>query len=241
MVQGVLFDLFHTLTAPETKWSDLPWTFEVLGFEYETWNTLLTANSRWRLAGQERDPLQIVTRLAHQLNPSVSPQTIERAVEVRIERFRRALLGIPGENVELLKTLRAAGIRTALVSNADAMEVAAWPSSPLAGLFDVEVFSYEVGAVKPEPEIFELCLRRLGRRAADCVFVGDGGSNELTGARAVGLRTVFVSGVMAELWPDAVAGRAAAADHHIVRAAELLTTPGFEAVIKWSRENLRRR
>ncbi len=117
MVQGVLFDLFHTLTAPETKWSDLPWTFEVLGFEYETWNTLLTANSRWRLAGQERDPLQIVTRLAHQLNPSVSPQTIERAVEVRIERFRRALLGIPGENVELLKTLRAAGIRTALVSN----------------------------------------------------------------------------------------------------------------------------
>ncbi len=111
----------------------------------------------------------------------------------------------------------------------------------MAGLFDVEVFSYEVGAVKPEPEIFELCLRRLGRRAADCVFVGDGGSNELTGARAVGLRTVFVSGVMAELWPDAVAGRAAAADHHIVRAAELLTTPGFEAVIKWSRENLRRR
>jgi len=232
VVQGVLFDLFHTLTGPESEWDDLPWTFEVLGFEWETWNSLLVANSRWRLAGQERDPVQIVTRLARQLNPAVSPQAIERAVEVRLERFRRALLRIPAGNVDLLKTLRAAGIRTALVSNADAMEVAAWPSSPLAGLFDVEVFSFQVGAVKPEPEIFQHCLYRLGLKAADCVFVGDGGSNELAGARAVGLRTVFVSGVMAELWPDAVAGRAAVADHHIVRADELLTIPGFETVTR---------
>src|SRR5258705_5581074 len=72
VVQGVLFDLFHTLTGSESEWSDLPWTSQVLGFDQRTWNSLLTANSRWRLAGQERDPVQIVTRLARQLDPSVS-------------------------------------------------------------------------------------------------------------------------------------------------------------------------
>ena len=93
------------------------------------------------------------------------------------------------------------------------------------GLFDVEVFSCEVGLVKPEREIYECCLNRLGLAAKECVFVGDGGSGELTGARAVGLTTVFVSGVMSELWPEAVEQRAAEADFRIARIPDLMTLP----------------
>jgi putative hydrolase of the HAD superfamily len=107
------------------------------------------------------------------------------------------------------------------------MEVAGWDTSPLAGLFNVEVFSCEVGMVKPEPEIYEHALTRIGLSAEDCLFVGDGGSNELEGARAVGLKTVFVSGVIADLWPDRVEKRGAGAIHTIHRAADLLKLPLF--------------
>ena len=44
---------------------------------------------------------------------------------------------------------------------------------------------------KPEAPIYEEALRRLGVSAAEAVFVGDGGSNELSGASAVGMEAVL--------------------------------------------------
>ena len=108
-------------------------------------------------------------------------------------------------------------MKLALISNADAMEVAAWPESPLAGLFDVEVFSCTAGYVKPEPKIYYQCLDQLALKPQECLFVGDGGSNELAGAKAVGLSTVFIYGVVAQLWPERVAERRAISDYQIER------------------------
>jgi len=108
------------------------------------------------------------------------------------------------------------------VSNADAMEIRGWGDSPAAGCFDATIFSCEVGYVKPEPQIYRICLERLGVSAGEAVFVGDGGSNELPGARAVGLATVMMAGVLREHWPERVEGRAREADFRIDRLAELL-------------------
>ena len=124
-------------------------------------------------------------------------------------------------NVAMLRRLRKAGLKLALLSNADVQDVAAYAGSPLAGLFDVEVFSCDVGCAKPEAQIYHACLQALGLGASDCIFVGDGDSDELAGAKAVGLRTVFVSGVIAELWPERIAPRLGVADHHVEHAWEV--------------------
>jgi putative hydrolase of the HAD superfamily len=225
LIKGILFDLFHTLTDVESKWSDLPWTSDVLGIDRKEWNAALTEGSRWRLAGEVRDPRQIIATLARELRPDISDEVINQAVAVRIERFRHTFQGIPDDNVRLIDQLRRSGVRTALVSNADAMEVAAYTSSPLAGRFDAEVFSCEVGLVKPEAEIYLRALSAIGLDASDCMFVGDGGSNELEGARAVGLQTVFVSIGVEDLWPDQVERRASVADHRVRRPPEILGLP----------------
>jgi putative hydrolase of the HAD superfamily len=228
VIKGVLFDLFHTLTDVESNWSDLPWTSDVLGIDRTEWNTALTQRSRWRLAGEVRDPRQIVATLARELRPDISDEVIDRAVAVRIERFRHTFQRIPDDNVRLIDKLRRHGVRTALVSNADAMEVAAYGSSPLAGRFDAEVFSCEVGLVKPEAEIYLQALRAIGLDASECIFVGDGGSNELEGARSVGLRTVFVSIGVEDLWPDQLERRASVADHRVRRPPEILALVPFD-------------
>ena len=49
MAKAIIFDLFHTLTAPEVEWSDLPWTSDVLGISRADWYRALTLNSRQRL------------------------------------------------------------------------------------------------------------------------------------------------------------------------------------------------
>ena len=225
-LRAVIFDLFHTLTAPEAEWSDLPWTSDVLGIDRGIWNELLVSRSRWRLAGEETDAYTIVRTLAHELDPAIPEERIREATRVRIQRFKDSLASIPPENVETLRDLKAAGFRLGLISNADVMEAAPWPTCPLAGLFDVELFSCAVGLVKPEPAIYARCIDALGVSPASCLFVGDGGSNELVGAKAAGMSTVFVSGVMATLWPERIAERRAISDHHVERIPELLPLLG---------------
>jgi putative hydrolase of the HAD superfamily len=169
-----------------------------------------------------------VATLARELRPDISDDVIDQAVAVRIERFRHTFQRIPEDNVRLIDDLRRLGVRTALVSNADAMEVAAYGSSPLAGRFDAEVFSCEVGLVKPEAEIYLKALRALGLGASECIFVGDGGSSELEGARSVGLQTVFVSIGVEDLWPDQLERRTSVADHRVRRPPEILALAPFE-------------
>ena len=220
-VRGVIFDLFHTLTARESEWSSIPATCDLLGVDRRDWDRVLIETSRWRLVGEERDPFTIFRRLVDQVVPSMPDERVRSVLAQRTKRFRECFENIPAANVAMLRRLRKAGLKLALLSNADVLDVAAYAGSALGGLFDVEVFSCDAGCAKPEPEIYRACLQALDLGASDCIFVGDGGSDELAGAKAVGLRTVFVSGVIAELWPERIAPRLAAADHHIEQAWEV--------------------
>jgi putative hydrolase of the HAD superfamily len=228
-MKAVIFDLFHTLTGLESEWSDLPITSEVLGFDRRAWDDALTVHSQWRVVGEVRDPYEILRRLALQVDPKVSDDLVRKALKIRIARFRDALARIPAENIEVVRTLRRAGMRVGLISNADTIEVASWSSCPAAGVFDAELFSCEVGMAKPQPEIYRKCLEMLDVAPEEAMFVGDGGSNELAGAKEVGLKTVFISGVIQNLWPERIPQRCAIADHHIVHLPEILGIPGLLA------------
>jgi 2-haloacid dehalogenase len=60
-------------------------------------------------------------------------------------------------------------------------------------LFDGIILSGEVKLIKPEPEIFELCLQRIGKPADQCLFIDDSESN-IIAARKMGFDTVhFIS------------------------------------------------
>ncbi|HET7546238.1 MAG TPA: HAD-IA family hydrolase [Usitatibacter sp.] len=228
-VRGVIFDLFHTLTARESEWSELPSTCELLGIDRVDWDRVLLESSRWRLVGEVRDPREIVERLARHLIPGIEEERLAKVLEMRTRRFADILARIPATSTRTLDSLRRAGMKLALLSNADALEIGAYADSCLARRFDVEVFSCDVGCAKPEPEIYALCLERLGLAPHECIFVGDGGSDELRGAKAAGLRTVFMSGAIEELWPERVAARRALADHHIRSIPEVLGWLGVDA------------
>ncbi len=219
--KGVIFDLFHTLTGLESEWSDLPVTSDFLGIDRRTWDGVLHEKSRLRLTGELSDPFLILRDLAHQVDPTIGEAKIREAVAIRTRRFREALQRTPSANLDALRRLRKSGLRLGLISNADTMEVASWAECPLVGLFDFEVFSCDVGLMKPEPAIYRTCLDGLALAPSECLYVGDGGSNELVGAKELGLTTVFVSGVIAELWPERIAARIASADHHLKWAHEV--------------------
>ncbi len=222
--EAVVFDLFHTLTAIESSWAKgLPFTCDMLGVSREAWYEQLQRHSRARLAGEQRDPIRIISDMARAIDPAITDETIEAAVANRIRRFEAALLNIPDETVAVLRRLKSQGKRLGLISNADCMEVTAWDKSPIAAMFDTAVLSCSVGSVKPERKIYEICLNHLHVSPAEAVFVGDGGSSELQGAKAVGLTTVMIVGVIRELWPAEIETRKAHADFVIEHLSELVS------------------
>jgi putative hydrolase of the HAD superfamily len=223
--KAVLFDLFHTLLSLEKAAPGLPDTPTVLGVSSSAWYECLFNNTRARLVGEIRDPVAIVADIAHGVDPTISIDRIRAATESRIARFATALANMPDASRQVLRAMKDRGKRIALCSNADALEMAAWDRCPIAPLFDVTIFSCNEGCMKPEREIYDLCLRRLGVEAEEAVFVGDGGSRELEGARAAGLTTIMVAEHIRPLWPEQIPDRARHADAVIERLAELTDYP----------------
>lgn len=71
------------------------------------------------------------------------------------------------------------------------LSVGEWEQSPLFKYFNDAIFSCNVGLLKPDKQIYELALQRLNVSPEECLFVGDGGSNELCGAKSAGLISFF--------------------------------------------------
>ena len=103
--------------------------------------------------------------------------------------------------VEALDTVRAAGYRTACLTNnvvttADpALIVVATDRATaierVLSRFDIVVESSKVGVRKPEPRFYEIACELLGVRPENCVFLDDLGIN-LKPAAAMGMTTIKV-------------------------------------------------
>lgn len=220
--KGLIFDLFHTLTSLESTGAARPRTADILGVPWDRWYQQLADTADDRYAGRLTDPVEITRRLARAIDPGVSEVRIREATAYRIERFKGALVNIPPVTEQTLIALRVMGKRLCLVSNADVVETAGWSESPIAAFFDGVIFSCEVGYVKPQPEIYDLALSQLGLGPDACLFVGDGGSRELEGARSAGLTTVMITGHIRKIYPERVAERARHADFVIDGLDELV-------------------
>lgn len=220
--KAVIFDLYHTLTATEiTSPHGLP-TATVLGIDRKIWNEHLMEKSRDRLTGKIRDAYTIIETIAHAVDPSIPGELIRQAADHRRIRFIESLEKMPEVSVDTIKHLKNSGKKTALLSNADFIEIEGWKKCPAVPFFDVAIFSCESGYMKPDREIYGICLEKLGEDPGDCVFVGDGGSDEFIGAKSWGITTVMVTGIAKRIWPDKLSKIEENADYIIGEVSELL-------------------
>jgi len=91
-----------------------------------------------------------------------------------------------------LAALRARGLQTAVVSNADGRVEAILAELGLAPHLSLVLDSHREGVEKPDPEIFLRALRRLGVAASRTAYVGDIYSIDAVGARAAGLVPILL-------------------------------------------------
>lgn len=202
--RAVLFDLFHTLVSLEVSQPPGPSVSTILGVDRDTWWRAWSESSDDYVLGRTvlEGTLPARARVA---NPAVTGEQIRQALLARPDRFRHVLTHVEPETLAGLTQLRTQNRRLGLVSNCGKDEIASWPDSPLAPCFDTVVFSCDVGLAKPDPAIYRLAATRLGVEPAECLFVGDGGSDELVGARAAGMTPVLLTRHLEVLGPQRIA------------------------------------
>ena len=214
----VLFDLFHTLASvpPPALAGEMP-VSQILGVSSAEWHRLYYEDDvLGRCLGHVQDGVEAMRRITHSLDPTVDEASILAAVESRRRRFEIGLVQIEPAILDALDRLRAAGVRTALVSDAGSDDVESWERSPLRTRLDATVFSYQLGIRKPDPRIYRHALDAVGMRPQDALYVGDGGSDEHRGAHAVGMPAVLVTRLFELFWPERIEERRAHADWEFV-------------------------
>lgn len=59
--------------------------------------------------------------------------------------------------------------------------------------FPVIIVSEEVGCWKPDPRIFAIALEQTGHEPSEAIYVGDSADHDIPGARAAGMRSVWIN------------------------------------------------
>ena len=188
-VKVVIFDLFETLVSgfdtghPST--TEVAQTLElpVKEFQQEYYQSLRSA----RYTGQFPDYATVLCYIVQQLGGKSADNTIKTLAERRQSAFTAHLRCIESEILNMLNEITTSGIRIGLISNTDGSEVLNWANSPLSDFFETPIFSHAVGMVKPDPHIYQHACKNLGVSPSDCIFIGDGNSDELRGAAQVGM------------------------------------------------------
>ncbi|ACT02213.1 HAD family hydrolase [Paenibacillus sp. JDR-2] len=201
-VQAVFFDLFETLiTEFENGVRKAPRSNHFvgqLGVDTKLFEQEWKKRQVQRMNGTFPDFPSVLRDILSTLGHEAAEETIDNIHNERIASKAIPFNQIEPAILEMLGQLRLAGIKLCLISNCTPEEVSSWEASGLAAYFDDVIFSYAVNTAKPEPHIYQLACERIGVSPSDSLFIGDGGSNELTGAINSGLQAYHATWFLPE-------------------------------------------
>jgi putative hydrolase of the HAD superfamily len=227
---AIVFDLFHTIVDPEDfrpkDHRRAEQVVKLLRVDAAKFSSYWSKTLSTRNTSRSVTPIHLVEQFLAKEGLTRDREVLAK-IDYELGRFQdMALLNPRPDVVSALRSLRDQGLKLGLLSNCDSREARQWPNSPIAPLFHSACFSYDIGVVKPDARAYETVLERLGEIGKRSVYVGDGGSNELQGAKAAGIKlTVFMEGFVASnglRTPDEIQRFRRVADVSIHRLEELI-------------------
>lgn len=192
---AVIFDFFGTLTPgiPAETWLEhASQLAAVMGVDGPAVYQAMYESFPERATGALGDLPQTIQVIADRLGARLTSDELDAACRVR-RQVERQISALRQDAVPTVVWLRARGLKIGVLSDCTVELSECWPDMPLSALVDAVVLSCTAGFRKPDPRLFELVTARLGVDPQDCLYVGDGGGNELTAARAAGMRAVLLA------------------------------------------------
>lgn len=189
--KAVFFDLFFTLIIPSYNLQKNE--NDVLGITVDQWEKYAEDDKLYynRAIGNEMNSTKIISEIIKTTPYEVNDNEIQEILQLRQERMRQALKNVDEKILYTIKKLHNENIKIGLISNADIIDCIYWNESELSKWFHHALFSCHVKSLKPSKEIYIEAIKKMNLKPSECIFVGDGGSDELKGAKDVGMDTIF--------------------------------------------------
>jgi putative hydrolase of the HAD superfamily len=187
--RAVLFDFFGTLTQAVRRGPLHARIALTLGCDPTKMISILDHSFPDRSRGAFGNATETLRWVCAQAGAWPGPDELRTALAARVAAVRADTTLRP-DAVATLRALRRYGVRTGLVSDCGYELPAFLPGLPIAPLLDATVYSVHVGQRKPHGRMYLTACERLGLAPEECLYVGDGGSRELTGAARAGMTAI---------------------------------------------------
>ena len=188
MIKAAIFDMYETLithfAAPLYFGTQIA---EDAGIDVKDFRKYWDPTGDARTLGEMT--LEEALTAVFKGNGCFSEELLDRVVARRIKTKKECFDHLNEEIIPMLSGLKEAGYKIGLITNCFSEEVDIIKESVIYKYFDAAMFSYEQGVKKPDPVIFERCMKALDVQPCECVYVGDGGACELERARELGMKT----------------------------------------------------
>ncbi len=189
MIKAVIFDMYETLI---TLWYSNPYMgkemAEEAGIRESVFREIWDPSDNDRTLGLRRfeNVLEDILKANNCYTEEIYNRLVNKRIRSKVESFNY----LHKDVLPMLDELKTMGIKIGLVSNCYQEELEAIKDSALYPFFDVACMSCEVRLKKPDERIFKMCVEKLGVCPKECLYCGDGGSNELEVAKSLGMHTV---------------------------------------------------
>jgi putative hydrolase of the HAD superfamily len=189
----VFFDLFDTLCTVDEPvyYAGKRTAAEAAGLEYDAFMAAWSSTSQDASVGKLKTPYARAEQALAGLGVS-DRRAVAEVARLDVETIQACVLYYDGAQ-DALRTLRERGFSLGLISNATATTAFAIGPLGLRNMLDTLVFSYEVGATKPDPAIYRTAFQRSGCPPKSGLFIGDGANRELDAARSLGMDTLCMN------------------------------------------------
>ena len=191
MIQAVLFDLDGTLLDRDAS------VRRLVNRQYHTFSTTMShvPKDAFITRFMELDARgyvgkdEVYRQLANEFQ--LNDATLQTLYDYFYTHYHQHCVPFPGL-LTLLKTLVTQGIKLGIITNGgQAFQTKSIDALKIAPYFSTIVTSEQEGIRKPDPQIFQRALQRLGATANAAAFVGDHPIADVGGAQRAGLKAIW--------------------------------------------------
>lgn len=201
MIKAVIFDMFETLVTlfagPVYMGKQIA---EEIGITESKFREIWNPTDEDRTLGKRtledviEESLRVNDRYCQELFDSIIMKR-KRMIQTSFEQSN-----IHPEIIPLFTWFKEQNIKIGLISNCYFEERDIIKKSVLNDYFDVMCMSCELGVKKPDVRIFQKCMEDLGLEPGECLYIGDGGSQELETAKSVGMHPLQAAWYLKDEW-----------------------------------------
>jgi len=189
LIKLVVFDLWQTLAFRDVNYSTTSRMLEETGAKIpkEKFVKLFESSIQTRKWVSKLDAYK---NLCKKMGLETTGKNVKRLMEIRDYAEERTKEF--GHSVPLLKQLQRQGLKTGLLSNTSVFALKqVRKKTRILDFIDYPVFSFEVGAIKPDKRMFKEVLKRAKCRPEDALMIGDKPNDDVIPAQKIGMNAIL--------------------------------------------------